>query len=93
MLKVNEYYDGNVKSIAFKTPEGPATVGVITKGEYEFRTSSKEIMTIISGRMAVKLPGGSVWKDYKQSETFVVEAGQKFQLKANEDTAYICLYR
>lgn len=39
MFKVNEYFDGNVASIAFATPEGPATVGVMAVGEYEFGTS------------------------------------------------------
>ena len=28
MFKVNEYFDGTVKSIAFGTAEGPATIGV-----------------------------------------------------------------
>jgi uncharacterized protein YaiE (UPF0345 family) len=93
MLKVNEYYGGQVKSIAFKTPEGPATVGVMTKGEYEFGTSTKEILTILSGNVTVKLPGSGVWKDFKASETFVVETGQKFQLKISDDVAYLCLYR
>ena len=27
MFKVNEYFDGTVKSIAFGTAEGPATIG------------------------------------------------------------------
>ena len=29
MLKTNEYFDGNVKSIAFQTDTLPATVGVM----------------------------------------------------------------
>ncbi|MBP1733586.1 MAG: hypothetical protein H6Q55_4015 [Deltaproteobacteria bacterium] len=33
MFKVNEYFDGKVKSIAFSPAEGPATVGVMAKGE------------------------------------------------------------
>ena len=36
MFKVNEYFDGTVKSIAFGTAEGPATIGVMAPGEYEF---------------------------------------------------------
>jgi uncharacterized protein YaiE (UPF0345 family) len=35
MFKVNEYFDGTVKSIAFGTAEGPATIGVMAPGEYE----------------------------------------------------------
>jgi len=32
MLKVNEYFDGKVKSIAFETATLPATVGVMVPG-------------------------------------------------------------
>ena len=46
MLKVNEYFEGNVKSISLTTGEGPATVGVMAKGSYEFGTSQKEIMIV-----------------------------------------------
>jgi uncharacterized protein YaiE (UPF0345 family) len=93
LFKVNEYYNGNVKSLGFKTPEGPATVGVMAKGEYEFGTSSREIVTVIAGQLAVKLPGSKVWNDIGANQTFTVEANEKFQLKVEEDTAYICLYR
>jgi hypothetical protein len=40
MFKVNEYYDGRVKSLAFASPAGPATVGVMAPGEYEFATQT-----------------------------------------------------
>ena len=93
MFKVNEYFDGTVKSLAFQTADGPATVGVMAPGDYEFRTGTKEIMTVISGGLTVKLPGGSAWKDYRSGDTFVVEKGFQFQLKVAVDTAYLCLYR
>lgn len=93
MFKVNEYFDGKVKSIAFNTEGGPATIGVMAAGEYEFGTSTKEIMTIITGRMVVKLPGHSEWKEFKAGETFEVAPHQKFQLKIPSDTSYLCLYR
>ena len=93
MFKTNEYFDGKVKSLAFTTAEGPATVGVMAAGEYEFGTSSQELMTVVSGMLTVKLPGSETWKDYKAGGTFIVEAGKKFQLKVAGDTAYLCLYR
>lgn len=93
MFKTNEYFDGRVKSIAFNTPEGPATVGVMAKGEYEFGTSTVEYMTVTSGLLRVMLPGNSEWKDFRQGETFVVEANKKFQLIVPEDASYLCLYR
>lgn len=93
MFKVNEYFNGNVKSIAFNTAEGAATVGVMAVGEYEFGTGTKEIMTITSGKTEVKLPGSTEWKKYGQNDTFIVEANQKFGIKVLEESAYICLYR
>ncbi|KZL91590.1 pyrimidine/purine nucleoside phosphorylase [Clostridium magnum] len=93
MFKTNEYFEGKVKSISFTTAEGPATIGVMAVGEYEFGTSSKEIMTVTSGMLIIKLPGTDEWKEFKQNETFVIEANNKFRLKVKEETSYLCLYR
>lgn len=93
MLQVNEYFDGKVKSIAIQTAEGPATVGAMAAGEYEFGTSQKELMTVTSGKLTVKLPGEDDWREYKANETFVVEANQKFQVRVGEESSYICFYK
>ena len=61
MLETNEYFDGNVKSIGFKTATLPATVGVMEMGEYEFGTSQKETMTVVSGALTVMLPEVTEW--------------------------------
>ncbi|MBI5742984.1 MAG: pyrimidine/purine nucleoside phosphorylase [Elusimicrobia bacterium] len=91
MFKTNEYFDGKVKSIAFNAG-GPATVGVMAPGDYEFGTGKKEIMTVVSGKLVVKLPGENAWKDFPKGSTFTVPPNSKFQLKVAEDTAYLCLY-
>jgi uncharacterized protein YaiE (UPF0345 family) len=93
MFKTNEYFDGKVKSIAFSTPEGPATMGVMAPGEYEFGTSTVEYMTVISGSMTVLLPGETEWKTYKPFETFIVQKDARFKLIIDADAAYRCLYR
>lgn len=93
MFKVNEYFDGKVKSIAFSASGGPATVGVMAPGDYEFGTSTVEHMTLISGAMAVMLPGESGWRNIAINETFVVEANVKFKVKIGEDSSYLCLYK
>ncbi len=93
MFKTNEYFDGKVKSIAFSTKECPATIGVMAQGEYEFGTSSVEYMTVVSGKLSVKLPGSNGWKDYKPFETFIVEKDKKFQLIVKEESSYLCLYK
>ena len=93
MFKTNKYFEGKVKSIAFETKECPATIGVMAIGEYEFGTSSKEFMTVTSGKLIVKLPESKDWKEFKTNETFIAEANKKFQLKVKEDSSYICLYK
>jgi len=93
MFKTNEYFDGKVKSIAFETAEGPATVGVMAKGEYVFGTSTVEYMTVTSGKMDVKLPGETQWKTYKEFETYIVPKDVKFNVKVEGDTSYRCLYK
>jgi uncharacterized protein YaiE (UPF0345 family) len=92
MLKVNEYFDGKVKSIAFQTETLPATVGVMAPGEYEFSTAQKETMTVVSGALTVKLPGADDWHTFREGSRFVVEADRKFRLKVDVDSAYLCTY-
>lgn len=93
MFNTNEYFDGKVKSIAFETSEGSATIGVMAAGEYEFGTSTVEFMTVTSGVMTVQQPGETEWKDYKEFETFRVEKDVKFKVKVTGDTSYRCLYK
>ena len=93
MFKTNEYFDGKVKSIALDSDEGTATVGVMAPGEYEFGTSSIEIMTVISGSLKVMMPGENSWKVYNKFESFVVPKDVKFKVQAQEDTPYLCLYK
>ena len=92
MLETNEYFDGNVKSISFNTATLPATVGVMEIGEYEFGTSQKETMTVVSGALTVMLPNTSEWNTFNQGDSFIVDANEKFQLKVDIATAYLCTY-
>ncbi|UAW99520.1 pyrimidine/purine nucleoside phosphorylase [Halopseudomonas nanhaiensis] len=93
MFKVNEYFEGKVASIALQQPEGAATIGVMAPGEYEFGTSQLEIMHVVTGKLTVKLPGSDEWNDYAGGSQFTVPANSKFQLKVEQDTAYLCEYR
>lgn len=92
MFDVNEYFDGKVKSIAFDGENLPTTVGVMSPGEYDFGTSQKETMSVISGELVVKLPGEETFKSYLTGDSFVVEANTSFQLKVSVNTAYLCTY-
>ncbi len=92
MFNVNHYFDGKVASIAFAGEQLPATIGVMAPGDYEFGTSQKETMQVISGALTVKLPGSDAWQTFSAGQTFEVEANQRFGVKVNADTAYLCLY-
>ena len=92
MLPVNEYFDGKVKSIGFDTATLPATIGVMSTGEYTFGTDCKEIMTVVSGELVVRLPEQTEWKTFIDGQTFEIEANTQFDLKVTTETAYLCKY-
>ncbi len=93
MFKTNDYFDGKVKSIAFASLEGPATVGVMAPGTYEFGTASVEIMTVVSGALEAQLPGKTSWQSFGPGESFTVAKDVKFGVRVTVDTAYLCLYK
>ena len=91
-MQVNEYFDGKVKSIAFQSATLPATVGVMDVGEYEFSTNKKEVMTVVSGCLKVKLPGEDSFAEYKAGADFTVAADETFHLQVEVQSAYLCTY-
>ena len=93
MFKVNEYFDGNVKSIAFDNAEGQATIGVMAPGDYDFGTSQREIMHVVSGALTIQLPDSTEWETFNAGEQFNVPANSKFKVKVAVTTAYLCEYR
>jgi len=92
MLNVNEYFDGHVKSIGFQGNPLASSVGVMAPGEYEFSTSQHEVMTVIVGELFVSLPGSENFVSYPAGSSFEVDADRSFQLKVNNETAYLCTY-
>ncbi len=92
MFNVNEYYEGKVKSIAFEDSTSKATIGVMAAGNYKFGTSTKEVMTVISGQLKIKLQNSDEWKTYNQFETFEINANVNFMVEVLENSTYICRY-
>lgn len=92
MLSTNRYFDGNVVSIAFDTPQGPATSGVMLPGEYTFDTRQHERMVVTAGELVVRLPGSDTWTAFPAGTEFNVAAGTAFDLKVATPTAYLCYY-
>lgn len=66
MLKVNEYFGGQVKSIAVENSQSKATIGLSNLERYQFGTSSIEIMMVVSGTLNVLLPGQSNWNHIRK---------------------------
>ncbi|WP_205510975.1 pyrimidine/purine nucleoside phosphorylase [Longitalea arenae] len=87
----NVYFDGKVQSLGMETDKGPATVGVMKKGNYVFNTTSLETMVVISGDMSTKLSGGD-WLTHKQGDSFEIAANTSFEVMCATDVAYICYY-
>jgi len=93
MFKVNEYFEGKVKSIAFENSEGKFTSGVMAPGDYEFGTTSVEIMTVVSGKLNILLPESTDWQAFKRGDSFTVGKDKKFKVKIEEPSAYLCEYK
>lgn len=92
MFETNEYFDGKVKSIAFKGQEKPATVGVMAAGEYIFNTADKEKMSVISGEMSIQLTGSEETIKYTAGQSFDVAENSSFNVTVPADCAYLCVY-
>lgn len=91
MIKVNEYFDGNVKSLGLNNSQGNFTAGVLLKGEYEFNTSSKEWMTLTSGSWEIQLPNEDK-KPFDIYQACEIPSGVTFKVFALEDSSYLCRY-
>lgn len=92
MVEVNEYFDGNVKSLEVNSSEGRKTVGVMAPGEYEFKTEKKEIMTVILGEISVYYAEEDEWEDYGVGASFDAPAESVLKVKTTQDSAYVCEY-
>lgn len=92
MLSTNSYFDGKVVSIAFETPEGPATSGVMLPGEFTFGTSQNERMIVTAGELIVRLPGSEDWTSFLAGTEFNITAGDSFDVQIKTPTAYLCYY-
>jgi uncharacterized protein YaiE (UPF0345 family) len=91
MITLNEYFDGAVKSLGYSN-KGKSTVGVIAPGEYEFGTSTHEVMYVVEGEMQVLLPNEDAWKTYEAGAKFEVEANSSFKVQVALPVAYHCKY-
>ena len=91
--EANVYFNGGVTSRTVLFNDGSKkTLGIMQPGEYEFNTSDKELMEILSGELDVAIPGQSDWTSIKGGESFEVAANSKFKLKVKSLTDYCCSF-
>lgn len=92
MLNINEYFEGQVKSIGFETKGDRASVGVMAAGKYTFGTAAPERMTVVKGSMDVKRPGHVEWETFNAGDDFEVPGDSSFEVQITVSTAYLCDY-
>ncbi len=93
LKKANIYFDGKVTSRTVIFADGEKkTLGIMMPGEYEFGTSEKEVMEILSGNLKVLLPGTTEWTQITGGQSFEVPAKSSFKLDIIEITDYCCSY-
>jgi purine/pyrimidine-nucleoside phosphorylase len=91
--EANVYFDGKVTSRSVLFSDGSKkTLGVMLPGEYEFSTSDKELMEILSGELDVLLPGESKWRTISNGQSFEAAANSKFKLKVRKLSDYCCSF-
>ena len=93
MIKLNEYYNGKVKSLGEELNGEPFTVGIIEPGEYEFETSKEEHMKIVHGKLEALLPDKKDYNTYTPGKEFIVPPNKKFKVRVEHPVAYLCIYK
>lgn len=91
--EANIYFQGKVTSrtVIFENGE-KKTLGIMLPGEYDFGTSSRELMEITVGNLQVQLLDSKDWVTYTSGESFEVPANSSFKLIVDEVTDYCCSY-
>lgn len=91
--EANIFFNGGVTSRTVLFADGTKkTLGIMQPGEYEFNTSSGELMEILAGDLDVQLPGTDAWQTFTGGQAFEVGAGERFGLRVRSVTDYCCSF-
>ena len=89
----NIYFEGKVMSRNIFLNDGSKkSLGVMLEGEYEFKTASKELMEIHSGKLNVKIADDQDWRLITEGMNFNVPKNSSFCLEVLELVNYTCSY-
>ena len=92
MPEINQYFDGQVVSIAYQGEHLATTVGVMQSGRYTFNTTQHETMSIIDGEVRVKFAQHTEFSRFSSGSQFQVEADSQFDIEVLRPSAYLCTY-
>jgi uncharacterized protein YaiE (UPF0345 family) len=92
MIKLNEYYDGQVRSLEFENSQGKFTSGVMEPGEWTFEAPTREWMILTRGSWEARLPGTEKFVPFEIGESFQIEGGESFTVRVLEPSSYVCPY-
>ena len=88
--KANVYFDGKCVSHTVTLPDGiRKSVGVILPSTLRFDLSIKEIMEVVEGTAYVSI-NGQAEQTFTAGQSWTVEAGGYFVIRAEEPVHYVC---
>jgi len=88
--KANIYFDGKCVSHTVTLPDGVRkSVGVILPSTLRFDLSTKEIMEVVEGTAHVRI-NGQAEKAFTTGQSWIVEAGGYFVIRAEQPVHYVC---
>lgn len=90
-IKLNQYFNGNIKSLGFELEETCYTTGVLLEGTYTIDTEQEERITVTVGAFKIK-PAGQRWCSVRAGDTIVIPARSSFEAKVEKPASYICMY-
>ncbi len=92
--KANVYFDGKVTSRTVKFADGSKkTLGFMLAGEYEFNTSTEELMEVLGGDMDIMIKGESVYTNFNEGQSFIVPENSSFKIIVAKFADYCCSYK
>ncbi len=92
VIKVNDYFDGNVKSLEAEIEGKRFTAGVMLKGEYTFSPEFEERLTFTVGSAEIQIPGEQ-WKTVRVGDTVVAPAKVSFKFRVPNVVSYVCFFK
>ncbi len=88
--KANVYFDGKCVSHTVTMPDGVRkSVGVILPSTLRFDLTTKEIMEVVEGTAFVSI-NGQAEQTVKAGQSWTVDAGGYFVIRAESPVHYVC---